>query len=158
MLTGMATWTEPLSATTSEIDAWHVAVTVADGGGAPVARVLCAHNAAAGYGVFGEMVIINDGGSPQQRRRALVLLVREALRYAAAIGVLRAHTEAPPRMAAFASRMCGLPGEAHGGGLLFRGDVYAMRSAALAASDSAGNLKDAAPDGPSGAGDADAQL
>jgi len=138
----MSIWAEPISAATHQIDDWHVAVTASAADGTPVARVLCAYNAAAGYGVFGEMEIIDGGGSPQQRQRGLVLLVREALRYAAVIGVLRAHTEAPPRMAAFASRMCGLPGEAHGDRLLFRGDVYAMRSAALDASDSSGNLKD----------------
>jgi hypothetical protein len=139
----MATWPEPLSAMTQEVDGWTVAVTTTAGDGTPVARVLCTQNAAAGYGVFGEMQIVDAGGSPQQRQRALVLLVREALRYAAAVGIVRAHTEAPPRMAAFASRMCGLAGDAHGDRLIFRGDVYAMRSTALDASDAAGNLRDA---------------
>ncbi len=141
----MAAWPEPLSAAASDIDPWTVAVTASVADGTPVARVLCAHNAAAGYGVFGEMRIIDAGGSPRQRQRALVLIVREALRHAAAIGVVGAHTEAPPRMAAFASRMCGLPGDAHGGRMLFRGQVHAMRSAALDASDADGNLNGSEP-------------
>ncbi len=138
----MAVWREPLTAATAIVDEYTVAVSVAAGDGTVVARVLCAHNVAAGYGIFGEMQIIDDGGSPRQRLRVLVLLVREALRYAAEIGVVRAHTEAPPRMAAFASRMCGLPGGAAGGRLLFRGEVHAMRSAALDASDAGGNFAD----------------
>jgi hypothetical protein len=55
-------------------------------------------------------------------------------------------------MAAFAARMCGLPGDRHGGALLFRGDVHALRSAALDASAAAGNFTGGAP------GAADAQL
>ena len=54
----MATWLEPLSAAASEIDGWTVAVTAVAGDGTPVASVLCAHNAAAGYGVLGEMRIV----------------------------------------------------------------------------------------------------
>jgi hypothetical protein len=136
----MAAWPEPLTAATAIADEYTVAVTVAAGDGTAVARVLCAHSPTARYGIFGEMQVIDGGGARRQRLRALVLLVREALRYAAEIGITRAHTEAPPRMAAFASRMCGLPGTEAGGGLLFRGELHAMRSAALDASDAHGNF------------------
>jgi hypothetical protein len=48
-------------------------------------------------------------------------------------------------MAAFAARMCGLAGDSCGGRVLFRGEVQAMRSAALDASDADGNLSGIEP-------------
>jgi hypothetical protein len=75
-----------------------------------------------------------------QRQRALVLLVREALRYAESIGVRQVRTEAPERLVAFAARMCGFEGERAGDRRTFAGALYAARSAALAVSDEQGRL------------------
>jgi hypothetical protein len=138
-------WAEPLGAVTEVAASHTVEVVVLEGGGRAVARVLCAHNAAAGHGVFGEMRIVDAEGAPGQRVRALVLLVREALRYAAEIGVTRVSTEAPDRLEAFASRLSGLAGERAGPGLLFRGELHLVRTAALGVSDSGGNLSPRRP-------------
>ena len=86
-------------------------------------------------GVFGEMRVLDASGAPRQTARALVLLVREALRYADSIGVRRVETEAPPRLRAFAARMCGL---AHDNGV-FAGDLQDVRSHNLRVTDANGN-------------------
>lgn len=117
-------WVEPLVASTAVAGSHTVAVTVAAGDGTIVARVLCAHGGAANCGFFGEMVILDAGGAPRQRARALVLLVREALRHAELLGITHVETEAPPRLRAFAARMCGL---LHTNGV-FAGELSVVRS------------------------------
>jgi hypothetical protein len=102
---------------------------------APVARVRCAHGTQVPCGIFGEMKIVDDRGAPRQRARALVLLVQEALRYAASIGITRVETEAPPRLHAFAARMCDLSPRADGH---FAGELHAVRSHNLRHTDSNG--------------------
>jgi hypothetical protein len=128
-------WPEPLTAVTEPVASHTVAVTVRAADGAPVARVLCAYGTQVRCGIFGEMQIVDARGAPRQRARALVLLVREALRYAAAIGVTRVETEAPPRLRAFAARMSGL---VHQGGH-FAGDLREVRAHHLQATDADGN-------------------
>ena len=127
-------WPEPLTAVTEPVASHTVAVTVYAADGAAVARVLCAHGTQVACGIFGEMQIVDDRGAPRQRARALVLLVREALRYAASIGITRVETEAPPRLRAFAARMCGL---SHDAGH-FAGELHAVRSHNLLHTDSNG--------------------
>jgi hypothetical protein len=138
-------WAEPLTADTTPIGDCTVAVTVRAGDGAPVASVRCAVNRADGFAIFGEMNIDDPSGAPRQRLRALVLLVREALRYGAEIGVVSACTEAPLRMAAFAARMTGQPGEPFGPRVRFAGELHVMRSATLNATDPRGEFLEAAP-------------
>jgi len=138
-------WAEPLTAETVVLDAYSCAVVAYAGDGLPVARVLCAYNVPAGTGVFGEMSVVDQGGGPRQRIRALVLLVREALRFGAEIGIVSAHTDAPPRLAAFAARMSGLPGEPFGPYVRFGAALHVMRSAALNATDPRGEFVQAAP-------------
>jgi G3E family GTPase len=117
-------WVEPLVAGTADAGSHTVAVTVTAGDGAVAARALCAYSRAAGCGFFGEMVIVDAAGAPRQRARALVLLVREALRYADTLGITHVETEAPVRLRAFAARMSGL---AHADGV-FSGELSAVRS------------------------------
>ncbi len=136
-------WPEPLIASTDEIDRRTVAVTVAAGDGATIASVLCAHGGPTRCGIFGEMRIIDANGAPRQIERALVLLVREALRYAASIGITRVETEAPPRLRAFASRLSGL---AHHDGV-FAGDMAAVRSHHLRVTDADGRERPSAGEG-----------
>lgn len=128
-------WPEPLTASTEPAGSHTVAVIVRAGDGATVARVLCAHGTASRCGVFGEMRVLDPGGAPRQTARALVLLVREALRYAETIGVTRVETEAPPRLRAFAARMSGL---VHDDGV-FAGDLHAVRSHSLRVTDADGS-------------------
>jgi hypothetical protein len=138
-------WPEPLTASAEAVDTHTVAVTTLDAAGVPVAAVLCEHNAAAGFGSFGEMRILDDRGGPRQRRRALVLLVREALRYANALGITRVHTEAPERLAPFASKLAGIPGDRLQGRRVYVGDLHAVRTAALLVSGDDGSLRDLTP-------------
>ncbi len=128
-------WLEPLTASTDSAGGHTVAVTVRNGDGAAIARVLCAHGGSSRCGVFGEMRVLDAGGAPRQTARALVLLVREALRYAESIGVTRVETEAPPRLRAFAARMSGL---AHDSGV-FAGELQAVRSHNLGVADADGS-------------------
>src|SRR5262245_6915606 len=138
-------WPEPLIASTRTVDTHTVAVTTHDAAGVPVAAVLCEHNAAAGFGSFGEMRILDDRGGPRQKRRALVLLVREALRYADTLGITRVHTEAPERLTPFAAKLAGIPGDRVRGRRLFSGELHAVRTAALRVSGDDGSLRDLTP-------------
>lgn len=140
-------WPEPLTARAVPTGRHSGDVFVVDAQRNPVAVVSCAHNAAAGWGVFGEMRILDDSGGPRQRVRALVLLVREALRYADQIGVSHVRTEAPARLEAFAARMCGLtPERPSPNRRTFVGELHAARSTALAVSDDSGRLRDITPE------------
>ncbi len=138
-------WSEPLTPETATVDTHTVAVTVRDSTGATVAEVHCLHNARAGFGVFGEMRLLDARGAPRQRVRALVLLVREALRYAESIGVTHVTTEAPERLRAFAARMSGLPGTPSGARHHFAAELHAVRSAALRATREDGVFHDPIP-------------
>jgi hypothetical protein len=133
-------WDEPLAATAREIDAYTIVVSVSDARAIEVARVLCGYNALARSGVFGEMQIVDANGGARQRLRALVLLVREALRFAAGAGLTNVLTEAPERLAPFATRMSGIDAQPIGGRRLFAGELHVVRSVALRESDDAGNL------------------
>lgn len=135
-------WPEPLLADAESLDTHTIAVTTRHGGGVPVARVICAYNAEAGFGVFGEMQVLDKGGGPRQTVRALVLLVREGLAKAAWLGATRVSTEAPERLRPFASRMSGLDGTHVGGRRLYAGDLHAVRSVALAGSRDNGGFRD----------------
>ncbi|MDE3095846.1 MAG: hypothetical protein KGK07_07580 [Chloroflexota bacterium] len=126
-------WSEPLTAASADDGRSVVTVTVLDGQGAPVAHVRCDYNRAAHTGLFGEMVITATGGSPQQRVRALVLLVRQALAAADALGLTRVRTEAAARLLPFAERMSNLRGrELHAGGRFdLAGDLHSVRTHVL---------------------------
>lgn len=140
-------WPEPLTARAVPTGRYSVDVIAVAGDGRTVAAVPCAHNAAAGWGVFGEMRILDSGGAPRQRVRALALLVREALSYAGELGITHVRTETPARLEAFAARMCGLaPQPLPGGRRVFSGELQAARTAALAASDGEGRLRGITPE------------
>ena len=103
-------WSEPLTAQAQDDGRSVAVITVYDGHGAPVAQVRCDYSAAARTGLFGDMIITAPGGAPRQRIRALVLLVREALRTAANKGLTHVRTEPPARLLPFAERMSNLRG------------------------------------------------
>jgi hypothetical protein len=127
-------WVEPLVAGNEAFGSHTVAITVAAGDGTLVARVLCAYSRTARCGFFGEMVIVDASGAPRQRARALVLLVREALRHAETLNITHVETEAPARLRAFAARMSGL-GHADG---IFTGELSVVRSHNLLATQADG--------------------
>ena len=135
-------WIEPLTPSARATSEFEFVVTVSAGDGTGVAEVRCPHSAAAAFGYFGEMSILDAGGGVRQTMRALVLLVREALRYAAEIGITRVRTDVPPRLRAFAGQLSGIDaGVAPGGrtGAL-AGALHEIRSHALLASDGDGAL------------------
>lgn len=134
-------WPEPLIASTERVDTHTVAVTTRDSSGVPVAAVVCVHNARAGFGIFGEMRLLDDRGGPRQRVRALVLLVREALRYADTLGITRVTTEAPERLVPFASRLAGVEGARMARKRLFEIDLHHARTATLHASGDDGSFR-----------------
>lgn len=133
-------WAEPLTAATDEIDPYTVEVVVRAGDGTRVAAVRCAYSRESAFGLFGEMRTLDADGAPRQRLRALALLVREALRFAADAGVARVRTDAPERLRAFATAICGLEPLEAGGVRVYAGELHAVRSYALQHSDADGNL------------------
>lgn len=143
-------WVEPLAARVEDAGEYAFDAIVADGGGRDVARVRCAINARAGCGVFGEMEVLDAAAPPRQWLRALVLLIREALRHGAEIGVTDVGAEAPRRLEALVSRVSGIAPDEAGGRMRYRGALHAARTRALDETDGDGNLTRAA------AGEADA--
>lgn len=139
-------WAEPLTATTERTDTHTVTVTVRDSAGLPVAAVPCAFNARAGFGVFGEMRLLDDGGGPRQKLRALVLLTREALRYADALGLTHVSTEAPERLVPFASRLAGIDGVEAGRRRVFATELHTARTATLRATSDDGSFRNLTPE------------
>ncbi len=134
-------WSEPLTPASADTGDYSFTAQVLDAGGAAVAHVDCVVNRQARTGWFGEMNIDDQAGGVRQRIRALVLLVRESLRHAAELGITDVRTEAPPRMATFAARLTGQPGQAFGGGRVhFRGRLADIRTRTLGESDADGNL------------------
>ena len=113
---------------------------VVDDAVGPVAGVPICINTETRCGAFGAMEVSTDG-APRQRVRAMVLLVREALRFAAEQGIVTVETPTPPRMVAFASRLTGLTPEQMGAGFHFRGDLARIRTRTLEESDANGDFR-----------------
>ncbi len=142
-------WSEPLTVESRDVDVGKdgtvdgFATTVRQQGGTMVAQVRCITNQQAHTGFFGEMNIIDTAGAPRQRQRALVLLVREALRHAANLGIQHVRTELPPRMQSFAERIAGVRARAitaDGNWLALGAELAPIRTHALETSDADGNL------------------
>jgi hypothetical protein len=142
-------WSEPLTVDSRDIDIGRdgdvdgFATTVRQQGGTMVAQVRCITNQQARTGFFGEMNIVDQQGAPRQTQRALVLLVREALRHAADLGIQHVRTELPPRMQSFAERIAGAQARQLAGDgtwLTLGGDLADIRTHALETSDADGNV------------------
>ena len=136
-------WTEPLTTRAADLSPHEFLVAVVDGDARIVASVRCAINRAAHHGMFGEMAIDRDDGAPRQTMRALALLTRAALQYAADLGIQIVETELPDeRLAAFAAQLTGQePDRSRGGRPYFRGELHAIRSRTLEETDADGNLR-----------------
>src|SRR2546423_13515005 len=120
-------WIEPLTAVVRELDEHMFGVAVVDGDGTVCAHVRVAYSVEIATGCFGAIVMDDASGAPRQRLRAMVLLVREALRHAQqTLGLQHAFTEAPRRLQPFASRMFGIDGDDVTAG---RGDASVVQSA-----------------------------
>ena len=136
-------WSEPLTAGSVIRDAQTFDTIVRDATGKPVAGVRCLVNTDARTGWFGEMRIDDNAGGIKQNARALVLMVREALRQAADLGITHVRTEAPQRLVAFASCMTNMQGrqlDADGARNDFAGELAGIRTWTLDTSDADGNL------------------
>ena len=137
-------WPEPLTPATAPLTRYAALHTVRAGDGTLVARVRTAYNAGAGTGMFGEMIITDPAGGPKQRVRALALLVREALRYGAEIGIRDAWTDVPadrPALLDFARRLAGRAGAwLSVDAVRIGGQLHEMRTATLRETDADGNL------------------
>ncbi len=137
-------WSEPLTASAAHDGPFAFVVTVRAGDATPLASVRCPINAVAGCGYFGEMIIGDANGAPRQRLRALTLLVREALRFAAEAGITTVHTDVPPRLQRFAEQISGVAPQRRRGDLtgVLSGELHDIRSVALRVSDADGNTPD----------------
>lgn len=133
-------WSEPLAVRVEDAGAYAFDAIVADGGGRDVARARCAINRGARCGVFGEMVVLDGAGSPRQRLRALVLLIREALRYGAEIGITDVAAETPEALEPLVSRLSGVTPSRAGGRRRYRLALHAARTRVLDETDDSGEL------------------
>jgi hypothetical protein len=130
-------WTEPLTVTATQTRDAEYVVGVHAGDGALVAMVPVATGANNRCGFFGEMNILDQNGGPRQRLRALALLVRGAIRYAAQIGIEHGETSVPDvRLRAFAEKMSGVAVDARGE---LRGALERMHTNVLDVTDEDGN-------------------
>jgi hypothetical protein len=132
-------WQEPLAVTSRGLDAYRFVAEVADGGGSVVGVADGLLNRDARCGYLGELRLLDANGGVRQRRRALVLLIREACRHAQALGVTQARAEATASMRALAERLSGRDGRPIGARFLIEGDLAEIRTRLLAVSDAEGN-------------------
>lgn len=131
-------WTEPLVPRINDLGEYRFAVKVTDGDGVTVAEADALVNRRAGCGYLAELRIVAEGGGARQKRRALVLLVREACRHAQALGVTQAHTETTAALRAFGERLAGRGGVRAGERYRIEGDLAELRSNVLAVTDAEG--------------------
>ncbi len=119
-------WIEPLRADVLDQGGGRFLVRVRDRTGILCASVQTVRATVGTSGWLGEMQT-SAGGSPQQTRRALVLLVRTALAHARGAGLTEAHTLIPPNaspaLVAFARLMSG---RSEGAGEQLGGDLDEM--------------------------------
>lgn len=132
-------WAEPLESLVRDIDEYRFVVVVTDGDGMTVAEADALVNRHAGCGYLAELRIVAAGGGVRQKRRALVLLVREACRHAQALGVTRAHTETTAALRAFGEQLAGRAGTPVGARYRIEGDLAEMRSNVLSHTDASGD-------------------
>ncbi len=136
-------WAEPLAAVAVDLDEHQFRVDVLAGDGWLVAAVLCVVNREACTGFYGTMEILDDQGGARQNLRALVLLTREALRHAQALGIQHVRTEAPTRLVPFARLMSNVQGEpidAAGTRTHIHGELAQIRTHNLQVTDADGNV------------------
>ena len=137
-------WTEPLTPVVRDFDEHMYGVAVLTGEGTVCAHVRVAYSLEISTGCFGAIVIDDASGAPRQRLRAMVLLVREALRHAQqTLGLQHASTEAPRRLQPFAAKMFGIDGDdvtaGRGDAIAFRRQLADVRTHVLSVSDADGN-------------------
>lgn len=127
-------WLEPLTAGVIREDQYSLRVSVIDPRDTLLASVRCDLNEDTGCGAFGEMNIEQPDGGPRQVSRALVLLVRAALRYAAERGITKVQTRIMPNAQVFAARVVGLDQGARfhrDGSATLSGELHHFRTRAL---------------------------
>jgi hypothetical protein len=132
-------WPEPLTPTARDIDDYRFAVDVTDGSGAVVATADALVNRGARCGYLAEARITDPSGGLRQKRRAIVLLVREACRHAQAMGITSTTSELTPAIRALGERLAGVAGEPVGERHRVRVDLAHMRSHLLNTTDADGN-------------------
>jgi hypothetical protein len=132
-------WPEPLTAAALDIDEYRFRVELSAGPDAQlVATAWCLVNQGARSGYLAEISIDPDGGA-RQKRRAIVLLVRECCRHAQALGITSCHAELSQAMRALGERLAGVAGEPAGARYRVTVDLAEMRSRLLSITDADGN-------------------
>jgi len=96
------------------------------------------------FATCGELTILDATGAPQQRVRALVLLMREALRRAAELNIQHVYADVPDRLRDFLFRCFGIDTDLlpsrRDGWRAMEIDLATLRSLLLDRSDANGNL------------------
>ncbi len=133
-------WAEPLTPSIRILDDFNMLAQVNAADGTLIATAPFVINREAHTGAFGEMNITSRDGGPRQTQRALVLLVRAALRFATGEGVRHVETRAPERLRAFAERFTGDISEKDGPTVLYRGDAATIQTRTLDKTNDAGDV------------------
>ena len=92
------TWTEPLTAEARTINARRFVVVLTTGGGMIIGTADCYLDRANRWGYLHEITITDRNGAPRQVRRAIVLAIREAMRYGAEHGIQRCAGQVSPEL------------------------------------------------------------
>jgi hypothetical protein len=132
-------WTEPLPTRARDLDDYRFIVEATDAAGTLLAAADALVNRTARCGYLAELRVIDATGTARQRRRALVLLVREACRHAQAFGITSVHTETTAALRSFGERLAGSTGSSVGPRFRIAGDLSDIRSHLLAVTDADGN-------------------
>jgi len=126
----MMAWSEPLTARVVVVEPWHFRADVLAGDGNRVAALHVTYSDASASARG--LRLTDPNGAPRQKVRAVLLLTRAALDFAAGLGIRRVHADAAPRLARLAQRVFGDQGELDtAGNLHVRAELYEARSNAI---------------------------
>jgi hypothetical protein len=138
---GVVTWTEPLRADARDISPRRYAVLLFTGDGQIVANAQVYVDQVNRAGLLHEIHVTDRDGGPRQVRRGMVLIIREALRHAADLGIQEARGIVTPNMRELVAELTGARPRTLGPDLeIFEAPLADARSRSLERSDGDGNL------------------
>ena len=137
-------WSEPLRASSYDLEKGLRQVEVRDGDGVLALSVQYKYWLEHGTSALGEIVAHSKEGTARQRVRAFVLLTREAVRSARALGIRYAHAEAVPEMRAIAEAAFDVMADA-GGRATWTGELADLEAKGRAKTEEDGRVKGLTP-------------
>src|SRR3954467_2168985 len=108
-----ALWSEPLTVDVIDTNEHRYDVRIREGTGALVAALRIEYSLRARSAACGELRVLDATGGPKQKRRALVLLLREALHHAQDLGLQQGCALVLPALTDIAERISGQRAQVH---------------------------------------------